>query len=80
VRQGQEHNIVSRQNVWPGLSDDAAGERAQVRLLLTQRTSRAGPGGEGPNLDLWVAVQQAKQLAPHIASSPGYGNLENHNA
>jgi hypothetical protein len=80
VRQGQEHNIVSGQNVRPGISHDPAGERGQVRLLLTQRTSRTGRGGEGADLDLWVAVQQAKQLAPHIAGRPGNGNLEHHNA
>jgi hypothetical protein len=59
---GQEPDIVSREDARCGLSDDAVRKRAgQVRLLLHQRTPRAGRCGERADLDLACLCSGPKQ-------------------
>ena len=54
--------------------EDPVGERHQVRLERAEALAGVGARGEGADLDLGVAQQQAQHLAAGVPTGSGDGD------
>ena len=74
VRQGEEDDVVAGEGLGAGLLEHPVGQRHQVRLQHAEALARVGPAGEGADLDVGVAEQQAEDLAPGVPTGSGDGD------
>ncbi|GAB3039888.1 hypothetical protein GCM10011376_36490 [Nocardioides flavus (ex Wang et al. 2016)] len=70
----EEHDVVAGQRLDRGVDQDAVRQREQVRLQGTQPLAGVGPGGEGADLDVGMAQEEAQDLAPGVPTGSGDGD------
>ncbi len=74
VRQAEEDDVVAGEHVGGRRLQDPVGERHQVWLQRTEPLPRVGARGQGADLDLRVAQEQAEHLAPGVPTGSGDGD------
>lgn len=78
VRQRQDDHVVACQVLCGRRFEDASGEAAEVRLVLTERRACVGVRSEGADLDLRVAAQEPESLAAGVSARTCYRYREDH--
>ncbi|GAA3110921.1 hypothetical protein GCM10020254_66290 [Streptomyces goshikiensis] len=78
VRQGEEHDIMSREHLGGGRLQGAAGERDEVRLERTEGLPGVGVRGQRADLHLGVREQQAQYLTARVPARPGHRCTNHH--
>ena len=74
MRQAEEDHVVAGQRLHRRVDEDAVGEREQVRLERAEPLAGVGARGQGADLDLGVAEEQAQDLAPGVPTGSGDGD------
>ena len=71
VRQRQEDDVVAGERLEVGRLEDPVGQRHQVRLEAAERLAGVRGAGQGADLDVGVAEQEAQQLATGVPAGSG---------
>ena len=74
VRQGEEDDVVAREDLGRRVLQREVRERAQVRLVLDEGLSRVRVRGDGADLDVGMCGEDAEDLAARIAGCAGDGD------
>ncbi len=78
MRQGEEDDVVAREDLGRRGLDDPVGQGRQVRLQVTETGPGAASGGQRTDLDVGMVQQEPEQLAARVAGRPGDRDLEDH--
>ena len=68
MRQGQHHDVVTRERVGGGRLDDPVGQRHELRMVLAQAAAGRAGRGQRADLDLGMTEEQPQQLATGVAA------------
>jgi hypothetical protein len=74
MRQRKDHHVVTGERLHRGGGDSPIVQRHEVSVVLAERAACAGASGQGADLHLRVAHQQAQQLTPGISAGAGNGD------
>lgn len=80
VRQGEEDDVVSGEDLDGGLLEDPVGQRQQVGLERAQLLAGVGIAGQGADLDPGVREEQAQQLSARVPARSGHRRTYHHDS
>ncbi len=78
VRQREEDDVVSGEDLGGGFLEDATGERQQVRLQCAEFLSGVGVAGQSTDLDLGVSQEQTQQFPTRVPTRSGHRRTYRH--
>lgn len=78
VREGEEDDVVAREDLGGGRLQGASRERHEVRLQGAEELSGVGVAGEGADLHLGVRQQEAQDFPARVPARSGHRYTYHH--
>ena len=78
MRKGEEDDVGTTQGVRVGRHQDSVCESGQLRVHLTEPTSRARSRGHDADLDIGVPEEESEEFATGIARGAGDRSSQGH--